>query len=352
MNDLKLTYSPFTLYLKKSFDNSKGKITKRKGFILFLEDPDGIKGVGECAPLPEFGLPAGKAGSEKYEDAERVLKNIRLNLKINLDSLEKSLTKNLSPYNKCPSLKHGLEQAILNLICNEKKLSIENLFNKKAKDFVNVNGIIGLVSMKAAISETQKLIDKGFSTIKIKLGREKFSDDLKIINEIRKAGGNNIKLRADVNGKWKLNEAKKIIPQLEEYNLEYLEQPVRRINDMIKLNRISPVPIAADESCRSFDDCKQIILKKAAPVLILKPMLVGGIVPSLQIIEFAKRKKIKVIVTTSLESAIGRSSAVFVSALIEDDAAHGLGTGELFKKDLIADPFPVKNGKIYLRNLN
>ena len=77
-------------------------------------------------------------------------------------------------------------------------------------------------------------------------------------------------------------------------------------------------------------------------------MMLGGIIPTLKIIEFAQKNKIKVVVTTSLDSCIGRSFAVLAASFVDKKTAHGLGTAHLFENDLFTDPYPVKNGQIHL----
>jgi len=108
------------------------------------------------------------------------------------------------------------------------------------------------------------------------------------------------------------------------------------------------IPLAADESIRSLKDAYDFISRKAVSVIILKPMMLGGIIPALKIIQFAQENKIKVVVTTSLDSCIGRSFAVLAASFVEQETAHGLGTAELFEKDLFPDPYTVKNGQIHL----
>ena len=55
MRDLQLTFSPYTLKLKKPFVTSKKEIRQRNGFILKLYDDEGNEGIGDCCPFPEFG---------------------------------------------------------------------------------------------------------------------------------------------------------------------------------------------------------------------------------------------------------------------------------------------------------
>ncbi len=341
MTNLQLTFFPYALSFKKPFQTAKGKITKRKGFILSLENQDGQKGIGDAAPFPEF-------GSEKYEETENALKNLKIKLKIDIDNIFKSIDKNLKQYEKLPALRHGLEQAILNLICKEKNESLDKILDRSVKNIIKANAVIGILSLKKSVSEAVRLVNEGYTTLKLKIGRDDFKKDINVIQEIKKAVNNEIQIRVDVNGKWKFSEAKRNIEKLKEFKLEYIEQPVKRIADLAKLNKFKSVPIAADESCRNLNDAKEIIKRKAASVLILKPMMIGGLIPTLEIIDKAKKKNIKCIITSSFESAIGRSSAVFAASVIEENYAHGLGTAQYFKNDIIEDPFPVKNGNIYL----
>ena len=71
MNNLELTYVPYSTKLKKPFRASGLIITERNGFILFLKSESKSIGIGEAAPLAEF-------GSESYKETERALENFPL----------------------------------------------------------------------------------------------------------------------------------------------------------------------------------------------------------------------------------------------------------------------------------
>jgi O-succinylbenzoate synthase len=82
--------------------------------------------------------------------------------------------------------------------------------------------------------------------------------------------------------------------------------------------------------------------------LILKPMMLGGIINTMKIVDMAKKNKIKTVITSSFESAVGRSFAILAASFLKDETAHGLGTAEYFEKDLVEDPYTVKDGIISL----
>jgi len=79
-------------------------------------------------------------------------------------------------------------------------------------------------------------------------------------------------------------------------------------------------------------------------------MIIGGLLPTLEIIDLAENNNITPVITSSFESAIGKANAVIAAATVNNEVAHGLALNDYFKNDLITDPFPVKDGKISLSN--
>jgi o-succinylbenzoate synthase len=339
MNDLELTYIPYSTKLKKPFHTSGKTISAREGFILILKSKTKSLGIGEAAPLPEF-------GSETYEETELALQNFNLKLSIDIGNIEESIEQNLKNFSGLPSLKCGLELAILKLICSEKSTSIPDLLNRSYPELIVVNGVIGLISADRAEETVLDLLGKGFRTIKVKVGRNDFEEDLTVIKKIRDAAGKDIKIRIDANAKWGKDEAVDYLTKLESFNIEYAEQPVKYLDDFLFLKNKTTIPLAVDESLRTMDDAQKFIVSRAAEYVILKPMMLGGIIPTLKIADMAKESGIKSVVTSSFEGVIGRIGAVNAAAFVNNELAHGLATADYFDEENIPDPFPVKDGKI------
>jgi len=341
MNNLELTYSPYKLELKSSFETVHGKFVDRKGFIISIKNFDGVEGIGDTAPFPEI-------GSESLVDSEQALKSIKLDLKIELTNICESFKELLNEYDSLPSLRHGIEQALLNLICKEKNVAVDKLLELNLKKVIKVNASIGFLSEEETILKAKKLIEKGFKTLKIKAGRDNFEDDYNCINAVKNEFGNDVKLRIDANGKWDLESATRNLSKLEDLNLEYVEQPVNSLDNFVKLKRNVSLPLAVDESIRTKKAAEDFIKKNAADYLVLKPMIIGGLMATLEIIEFAEKNNITPVITSSFESAIGKAYAVIAAATVKKEIAHGLALNDYFKSDIIPDPFPVKEGKITL----
>jgi L-Ala-D/L-Glu epimerase len=342
MKNLSLTYLPYSLRLKKAFRTSKTTISERKGFILALRSANGSVGIGECAPLEDF-------GSESYEEDERALSGLNLKLNIDINSIEKSIEENLTGFSKLPAFKCGLELALLNLICIENKLSISYLFKREFAGQIHVNSVIDFIEPEDAALNAVNLINDGFTTLKVKAGRVDFEKDYVTIKNIRAAVGADIKIRIDANGKWSRDEALNYLSGLEEFNIQYAEQPVKNFEDFVFVKDKINIPLAPDESIRNFSDAEKFISAKAASFLVLKPMMLGGIVPALKIADLAKENNIQTVITSSFETVIGRTGIVNAAALVNNNLAHGLGVAGYFDEKDVDDPFPVTNGKIVFK---
>ena len=342
MNNIGLKYSPFNLELSNKFENSKAKLFERKGFIIKFES-DGKTGYGEANPFPEF-------GSETFEQDEEALKGFKLNLNILPEDFIESIEDSLKALSDLPALRHGFEQAIFNLLCAKANISLNEILNCTSRPEIKVNAVIGLLNPAESASAALRLVKEGFTTIKIKAGREQFKDDLNCFVAIQKAVGDEVKLRIDANGKWNTNEAIENLKALEIFNIEYVEQPVKNLIGFQKVSKKSSIPLAADESIRSFNDAKNFIKSRTIKALVLKPMLLGGIIPTLKIIQIAEKENLKVIISSSFESSLGRSWAIFAASTVKEDIAHGLDTARFLKNDLYPNPYPIRNGRIFLQN--
>jgi L-alanine-DL-glutamate epimerase-like enolase superfamily enzyme len=67
---------------------------------------------------------------------------------------------------------------------------------------------------------------RGFSAIKVSMTAYQPEDYIELVQRIRQAVGPQTAIRIDAHGTWNYQEARRILPALEDCNLEYIEQPV------------------------------------------------------------------------------------------------------------------------------
>lgn len=339
MKIMELKYKPFSIKLKTPFINSLNTLNERRGFVISISDELGNTALGEAAPLPGF-------SRESFYEAEEDLiglSHLLAKMETGADLLS---IKNISDdYILCPSVKFGFEQAMLGLMINRDRSFFEKLF-LKTKASININTVIGAESDETVFRLIENKLNKGFSTFKIKIGRNNFSDDLNLIKEISSRFGNKIKIRLDVNGKWNFEDSKYHLDKLAGYDIEYIEEPCKGVDNLISLSEESAIPIAVDESLADISGAYKIFEESVISFIIIKPMLRGGFVDSSELIKQAAVLDKNIIISSSFETALGKSMLVFLSSLTHHSYAHGLDTAEYFQDYYFNDQYIINNGVI------
>lgn len=193
--------------------------------------------------------------------------------------------------------------------------------------------------------------ESGCRTAKVKIadpgdGRD---DDLARVAAVREVLGPEGRLRVDVNAAWSVAEAAERINELDWFGLEYVEQPVASIDEMIQLRRLINVPIAADEAVRLAADPMDVVRSGAADILVLKVQPLGGVTRTL---DLARRSQMPVVVSSALETSVGLAAGLRAAAALPALPYDcGLATAWLLEGDVTADPLLPDSGVIQVREV-
>lgn len=196
-----------------------------------------------------------------------------------------------------------------------------------------------LVSESECRTAKVKIADKG----------ESRDTDLARVSAVRDALGGDGRLRVDVNAAWSVDEAAERINELDWFDLEYVEQPVATIEEMIELRRRISVPIAADEVIRQSPDPMEVVEREAADLLVLKVQPLGGVQRTL---DLAERSGMDVVISSALETSVGLSAGLRAAAALPDLPYDcGLATAVLLEGDVTTDPLLPVGGSIEVRDI-
>ncbi|MEE9432118.1 MAG: o-succinylbenzoate synthase [Melioribacteraceae bacterium] len=334
MKDVELKYKSFTFPLSQKFTNSNHSFTHKEIIILKAKDERGNIAFGEVSPLPGF-------SKENIQDCEDRLEQFSISIIQSFNNPQK-LNEELKIFDNIPSLKFGLEQVIISLMLNNNLYYFDTT---NFKESIKVNGSIGFENLTETEEHIEKTLLRGISTLKLKVGRTNFEEDLSIITMIKKRFGNKIKLRLDVNGKWSFDEAKNNLRKIEQFELQYVEQPVKDKFELLELAKQSEIKIAPDESIQTIDDAIDFINSDLIDFIILKPSIRLGIFNTLKVLNLAKQKDVVPIITTSFETAIGRNMLLSLAGTTGHNFAHGLSL-EVLGDSSANKSLITSNGKI------
>ena len=178
----------------------------------------------------------------------------------------------------------------------------------------------------------QRAIDKGFDTCKIKVSGSVRSDAkfVAAVAAMLDAAGRPCTLRLDGNQGFTCESALRLLDRLK-VDVELFEQPLRHddYDGMKKLTAKAPVPIIADETVFSVEDCRRVIENGLAHGINIK-IAKSGISQSREIIRLAKKAKLKLMIGCMTETFVGLSTAIYCAAgsgafdYIDLDSVHFL----------------------------
>jgi L-alanine-DL-glutamate epimerase-like enolase superfamily enzyme len=228
-----------------------------------------------------------------------------------------------------------------------------------SNEFINgkaipINGLIWMGGLDYMLQQVAIKIYDGFSCIKLKVGGLDFEKECDILRYIRrKYYRENITLRLDANGAFKLDEAMYRLEELSKFNVHSIEQPIKAGSDEMQLLcKNSPIPIALDEELIGIYSREEKIdlLERIMPsYLILKPSLHGGFYSCNEWIALAESRGIGWWITSALESNIGLNAIAQFTASFDIHTPQGLGTGGIYKNN-VPSPLTVHRGFLSVSN--
>ncbi|MFM1950830.1 MAG: hypothetical protein RL418_517 [Actinomycetota bacterium] len=189
-----------------------------------------------------------------------------------------------------------------------------------------------------------------FRTVKIKVAEsgQGISDDLKRIQFVVDRYPNT-RIRLDANGGFSVDQALELCSQIKDLPIEYFEQPVSTIDEMVRLRTGLDdlginIPIAADELIRKAEDPLLVARAQAASIAVLKVQPLGGIAETLSI---ASESGLDVVISSALETSIGISMGLHAAGSLPS-LSHdcGLGTVSLLAGDVVRKPLIPIDGQL------
>ena len=333
-----------TLHFKQPAGTSRGVYTTRQSYYLTITDDDrpGIKGVGECATLPDLSC---DAVPEYFKILSDVCRMVEQTGNIPYDILR--------PY---PSILFGLETAFAQLDANGSTRLYDTPFGR-GEEGITINGLVWMGTFEEMYSRLEAKLKAGFHCVKLKIGAIDFNKELDLIKHIREAfDKNTIELRVDANGGFTPENTMARLEALAQYDIHSIEQPIKQHQwgEMARLCKETPLPIALDEELIGVNvrSMKEYLLDTIRPqYIILKPSLHGGMYGCNEWIQMAKERGIGSWITSALESNVGLNAIAHYCAQTYGPAVsmpQGLGTGQLFT-DNIETPLMIEGDKIWYR---
>lgn len=275
-----------------------------------LSDSDS-RGRGEGVPLPRFG-----------ESIDSVVAT--------LEAMKRAITSGLSRDTLQDALPPGAARNALDC-------AFWDMDAKRA--YRSVAELAGL----GAVAPVTTAVTIGFDTpgrmaelaaahrdaplLRLELGGEGDGERVQAVRDAAPAA----RLVVDANECWTEQQLGVFLPVLSDCRVLMIEQPLPADADGALARLASPVPICADESCRTAADLERLEGKYQA--IAIKLDKVGGLTEALSLAADAKRRGLRIMVGGTIGTSLGVAPALLLAQLAEMVALDG----PLF---LASDRFP------------
>ena len=305
----------------------------RYSWIIKITDSDECIGYGEASPLPGF-------NDETFDAAGYALEGFRLaiieNEYIELDEIMILIQIHTID---APSASFAIETAIFDILSQHQNVGLNKYLNPKALPQIKINGLYKLTSLD------------NYKVIKIKCGFRNLYDEVQLLSQLSNKYDSSISFILDLNQAYDLPKAIRFFKEMEQFNIEYIEQPIDKDNfaDLIELQFHSNIPIALDESINSINSLHHLLEINCGDVFIIKPQSMGSFSKIKKAINLIKEANKIPVITSSLEGIIGRLCSMHLSSANIINACCGLAMEPIYQGE--ADMIPkITNGLLNISN--
>jgi len=148
-----------------------------------------------------------------------------------------------------------------------------------AEDPIPAYDSYGMIEPDRDAVALERSIKQGFKAIKIKIGGGSIHQDVETVSAVRDIVGNDVRLMVDYNQSLTVPEAIRRINRLQEYDLDWVEEPVpaEDLSGHAAVRKSCHVAIQTGENWWFPEDVARAISSRASDFAMLDIMKIGGV---------------------------------------------------------------------------
>lgn len=319
---MKITHIEIYRYSIKMepFAIATGTMTHAQNTYIRIYTDAEFYGVGECSAFPMIVGETQETNLLLARDFAQLWKGENpLDIASRLRELDEYIAGNAT-------IKSAFDMALYDIAAKNAKVPLYKFLGGEIRP-ITTDITIGLKSAEEMAEEAFAFVQNKASILKVKLGKIP-QEDIARIAKIRERIGPDIPIRIDANQGWGFEDASFVLKNLEEFNIQYCEQPMRVYNDYLvpELRKRTSIPIMADESCYNHHDAERLIRDKACDYINIKLAKSSGIHEALKIHKVASKNSIPCMIGGMLESRLALSANVHLAYACKGISFYDLDT--------------------------
>ena len=291
---MRITAEPLDLHLRTTFTIAHGASDVRHNVLIRIDE-----GVGE-APIVPYYHESPQGVMDYVAQVAPLLGDDPFQLEDILTRLPRASAAGYA----------AIDVALHDLVGKRSGIPLYRFFGLNPARVPETSFTIGIDKPEVMAARAR---ESGLPILKIKVGTG--DEDVARLRAIRSA--TQARLRLDANAGWTREQAAELVPQLAEYDVEFVEQPLAR-EDWEGLRWLKSrvnVPIFADESAQTERDLPK--LAGAIDGVVVKLMKTGGLRGALKTMAVARALDMQIMLSCMVESSVGVTAAAHIAPLAD-----------------------------------
>ncbi|MBY0245381.1 MAG: dipeptide epimerase [Sphingobacteriaceae bacterium] len=297
----------------KPFQIATGTMDYAQNVLIKIETDSNVFGLGECSAFPMI-------VGENQETCLIVAKELaKIWIGKNPLHIEERILELQIHIANNPTIKSAFDMALYDISAKNENLPLYKFLGGTAKKNIETDMTIGIDTVENMAQLALNYKNKGCTILKVKLGKN-IHEDIARIKAIREMVGDKMTIRIDANQGWSFEDALFGLNEMEKYNIQFCEQPMRTWHDdkLPELCAKTNIKIMADESCYNHHDARKQINSNSCAYINIKFAKSGGIYEAQKINSIAAKNNIKCMIGGMLETRLA-ASAFLHFALANDN---------------------------------
>ncbi len=301
---MKITHTEiYRLSIKmEPFAIATGTMDYAQNVYIRLYTDAGIYGVGECSAFPFIVGETQDTCITVAKDFAKLWKGKNASdINSRMQELNQAIAGNTT-------IKSAFDMALYDLNAKSANMPLYKYLGGEKKS-IETDITIGIATVEEMVNKALEFQSNGAKCLKIKLGKDA-KQDIERIAKIREAVGNAMILRLDANQGWGFEDAVFALNNMEPYDIQFCEQPMRSWNDDLlpELRKRTSIKIMADESCYNHHDARRLIATGACDCINIKLVKSGGLAEAIRIHDITEQANVPCMIGGMLETRLALSA--------------------------------------------
>jgi L-alanine-DL-glutamate epimerase-like enolase superfamily enzyme len=236
----------------------------------------------------------------------------------------------------------GIDLALWDICGKATGQPLYNLFGGRVRESANYFFYCSQGTPEHIIEQAKEGIAKGFRVYYLKVGLN-IDAEVEMVRALRDTIGPKAKIRLDANGAWKVNQALRNLERLDEFNIDFIEQPVVQepLSNMQEVRSRCRMAVSANEGTWTPEDALRQMLARSADVFCFSPFFTGSLAQFQRLSWMAHYQGLQICRHTHGELGIFATACHHIVLTLPNIVDGNQQTAHMMTDDIVTETIPI-----------